>query len=188
MRICSIEGCEAKHQAKGFCHKHYQRFRINGDPLYRYHPFQYRFEQRVELIPFSTCHWWVGTQRNGYGIIKNKGKIISSHRASYTLYIGPIPEGLFVLHKCDNPPCVNPDHLFLGTCQDNATDKVKKGRQPKGEAVGTSKLKEKDIIRIHHLSGTKTQTQIAEIFGVSQAHISKIIRRVWWGHVQLDNL
>lgn len=79
---------------------------------------------------FTTpCLLWTGRKsKDGYGKINRKGKTLSAHRYSWTLVNGPIPEGLFVLHKCDVPTCINPDHLFLGTHQDNMDDMKNKGR------------------------------------------------------------
>lgn len=79
----------------------------------------------------SGCWKWLGMiNQNRYGV-SGRGKL--AHRASWEMFKYPIPKGLFVLHKCDNPACVNPDHLFLGTHQDNMRDMVSKGRQAKGE-------------------------------------------------------
>lgn len=87
-----------------------------------------RFESKFYVTP--GCWIWTGSKNTGgHGQFTVCGKCITAHRVSYELYIGPIPEGMWVLHKCDNPPCQNPDHLFLGTRQDNVDDMVRKGRQ-----------------------------------------------------------
>lgn len=79
------------------------------------------------------CHEFTGMRdSNGYGRVKRKGKRYSTHRVAYAAANGPIPEGLVVCHSCDNPPCVNPDHLWLGTHGDNHRDKIAKGRGRKG--------------------------------------------------------
>lgn len=96
-------------------------------------PLKDRFWSKV--VKTDTCWIWIGagsTSKKGYGQIRlpgAKGRQTSAHRVSWILHRGEIPIGLDVLHKCDNPPCVNPDHLFLGTNQDNVNDKVSKGRQ-----------------------------------------------------------
>ena len=76
----------------------------------------------------TACHQWTAYTLNGYGRFRVGAKMIRSHRISYEIHRGPIPDGLCVLHECDNPTCVNPQHLFAGTHQDNADDKVAKGR------------------------------------------------------------
>ena len=105
-----------------------------------------------------------------------------AHRVAWVLYRGKIPRGKKVLHRCDNPPCCNPEHLFLGTQADNVADMVTKGRRARN--VGTQKLSMTDIVSIRAMaaSGAK-QTQLAELYGVNQPHISRVVRRESWKHV-----
>ena len=93
-------------------------------------PLRARFFDLVKKHDGDGCWLWLGTCRgDGYGLTKTEDrKTIGSHRMAYLLTYGEIPDGLLVLHKCDNPPCVNPEHLFLGTHQDNRDDMLKKGR------------------------------------------------------------
>jgi hypothetical protein len=107
------------------------------------------------------------------------------HRAAYEAAVGPIPDRLCVLHRCDNPPCFRPSHLFLGTALTNALDKKEKGRCQKtsGEALSFSRLTDREIIEIRSLYPGMTQRRIGAMFGVSQAHISSIILRKWWKHI-----
>lgn len=88
-----------------------------------------RFLASISNITTSGCiEWSQAKMRGNYGRIYINEKVMSAHRASYILWIGPIPKNMFVCHACDNPRCVNPNHLFVGTCTDNLTDMVKKGR------------------------------------------------------------
>ncbi len=118
---------------------------------------------------------------NGYGVVGHS----LAHRLAYSLCVGEIPDGIQVLHRCDNRPCINPDHLFLGTHLDNIADKVAKGRQTKGEDVAGRKLTEGDVrsIRETHSKCEKSQKDIAAEFGVSQMTISEIVRRKKWKHI-----
>lgn len=98
-----------------------------------------RLERKIERVPISGCWIYTGfLDPEGYGKFMEAGKQLRAHRYSYTLHKGNIPEGLFVCHTCDVPCCVNPDHLWLGTHDDNMKDKVKKGR-----SNGNRPLKEK---------------------------------------------
>jgi hypothetical protein len=122
---CSALGCEKVATCRGLCHTHYCRLNRNGSIYLT--PFRERFERLITKT--ASCWIWGGVRgTNGYGTIKKKSKAIRAHRASYELFVGPIPDGMHVLHKCDNPLCVNPEHLFVGTHIDNMRDMEKKGR------------------------------------------------------------
>lgn len=90
-----------------------------------------RFSKKVNReIGDNSCHWWVGsTSKKGYGYFHYRGRTLKAYRVMYELVNGPIPTGLHVLHRCDNPSCVNHEHLFLGTNEDNHKDKIVKNRQ-----------------------------------------------------------
>ena len=132
----------------------------------------------------ENCWEWSGSLRGkGYGgfSLNNKTKIAS--RVSYELYKEPIPKGLLVCHTCNNPKCVNPDHLYLGTYSDNTQQAVQENRQyiAKGEANGSSKLTEDQILLIR--KDHRAQRAIAKDYGCSQLHISRIKRKLVWKHL-----
>ena len=127
------------------------------------------------------CWIWQGyINKRGYGIASRKGLRIRAHRLFYQAYKGAIKD-LHVLHKCDNPSCVNPDHLFLGTHKDNMRDKAKKGRAPgfKGESNPFCKLTFKQVLKIRELyeTGKYSQRRLAKMFDSSQTNIGGIVRK-----------
>lgn len=148
----------------------------------------------------ESCWLWHLAQRHGYGqFALAPGKPVRAHRYAFEVTYGPIPEGMHVLHRCDTPLCVRPDHLFLGTAQDNMTDKVAKGRQAKGdrhgmrvhpetrargEHQGNSKLTNEQAreIRRRRLSG-ESRKAIAMEFGVSPKLVYQIALGEIWTHV-----
>jgi hypothetical protein len=147
-----------------------------------------RFWNKVDKS--NGCWVWTGGKSNkGYGRFKVKGSLVSSHRFSWELKHGKIPEGLLICHHCDNPSCVRPDHLFLGTYSDNKIDADKKGRSkhigPRGEKAGASKLTTEQVLKIRKLyqSGNLTLTKLGDKFGVAHNTIGDIIRRRTWKHI-----
>lgn len=146
-----------------------------------------RFWPRVDASKGATECWLWMAQRTeaGYGHIRAGGhgsRTVLAHRVSWEFANGPVPDGLFVLHACDNPPCVNPSHLFLGTALDNGNDAAAKGRSPRGERNGRAKLTESEVeeIRRIYASGGVLQKTIAAKYGVTQSHISTVVRRAGW--------
>jgi len=143
-----------------------------------------RFFSKVDIpdSPDECWIWTVGTGGDGYGQFWYDGVLYRAHRISYEYFNGPIPEGLIVRHKvCHNRLCVNPFHLELGTHQDNSDDKVREGRQAKGENNGNSKVSEGDAELIREFYNQReTQQNIADCFGISQHQVSKIVRGVNW--------
>ena len=136
----------------------------------------------------SPCWVWTATKvRTGYGQIKAGGKMILAHRAAWTIENGPIPSGLCILHRCDQPSCVRASHLFTGTHQDNMDDMAAKGRRVilRGENQGRSELTTSNVIEIRakYAAGRITQKQLGAEYGVTGVLISKIIHRKLWRHV-----
>ena len=126
------------------------------------------------------CDW------DGYGKFTNaKRQSVGAHRFGYALAHGPIPEGIKVLHRCDNPPCVNPVHLFLGTTADNNRDKGEKGRAPRGEAHKRSVLTTAIVqeARFRYQNGDRT-THMAKEYGVLAVTLQAAIARRTWRHVE----
>ena len=145
--------------------------------------FQERFESKVHLIPFTTCHIFESDKGNGYGRITFNGRREPAHRVAYKLYVGEIPEGMHILHSCDEPGCVNPDHLRAGTHQDNMNDKVLRGRCS-GCNGGIKTLSPAKVIEIRELNLSTSQRKIALMFGISQAMVSHIVLRKKWARIQ----
>jgi len=133
------------------------------------------------------CWQWFGVKHlNGYGRFRFNGKYYLAHRFSWEFYKGEIPEKLDVCHTCDNPSCVNPSHLFLGTHQQNMQDRTQKERQAKGELIGNSKLTEEDIILIKDLYQRYKipHSKLAKMFQVNKSGISRIINKQMWKHIK----
>ncbi len=133
----------------------------------------------------TPCIEWISNpMRIKYGTFIYKGKTYRSHRFSWNLENGEIPEGMYICHHCDNPPCVNSEHLFLGTPKDNTKDKFSKnrGNLPKGDEHWKSKLTNKDVKKIRKLYANKKykQVELSEMFGVTQAQISYIVNDIFW--------
>lgn len=146
-----------------------------------------RLWERVDKTDPSGCWVWTGSRiSSGYGQFSLGNKSVRTHRISYELHYGPIPPGLSVLHRCDNPPCVRPEHLFVGTPAENNADKIAKGRGrvPRGEANGLSKLTEIQVREIRARRGFDTYQALADEFGVSIGTVHNVMHRIVWRHVQ----
>ena len=142
----------------------------------------------AKVVRGDGCWGWSG-QVDGGGYGRMRGPAIDGHRGnnvvasriSWMLHTGDIPPGLCVLHRCDNPPCVRPDHLFLGTLGDNNKDATSKGRNARGHKNGQSKLSDNDVIDIKsRISRGDVQRRIAEDYGVTFQLISEIARGNLW--------
>ena len=134
--------------------------------------------------PNSGCWlWFGGVGEFGHGTMNIEGRQNQAHRVSWELHNGPVPDDLWVLHRCDNPPCVNPEHLFLGTCLDNHHDMIAKGRKVQviGEAHPKTKLTEQDVLNIR--ADTRPLAVIGADYGFDKQHVWKIKRRWYWKHI-----
>lgn len=148
-------------------------------------PAEERFSRYVEPEPMSGCWIWVGwTDRKGYGVLglgrRGAGRMLA-HRFSYRLRHGAIPEGMQVLHHCDLPACVNPDHLFLGTHQDNMADMWAKKRGPSGERQGLARLTRALVATIlDRLRAGERGCDLATEYGVSRSTLTRIAKGQSW--------
>ncbi len=143
-----------------------------------------RFWSKIDKRGTDECWpWLAGATGTGYGALYVNGRTINTHRIMYELAIGPIPNSLWVLHHCDNPLCVNPAHLWLGTHADNMKDREAKGRANhcKGEHHGRAKLTKNQVLAIREDS--RPQHVVAIKYGVRQGHISRIKNRTRWSHI-----
>lgn len=158
-----------------------------------------RFDRHVTKSHPSGCWEWTGPRSpKGYGLFRDDtGRMVSAHRHAYFRSGKVMPEGHLCCHSCDNPSCVNPDHLFPGTPKQNTQDMVRKGRnhtgdkhylrqspeKVRGERNPCSRLTEADVRAIRSLAGKKTHAEIAAMYGVSPAAVSHVINRRNWKHV-----
>lgn len=186
--VCLVPNCGRKHEAHGLCNAHYKRFQagdIRADvPVGR----SIEFWSRVDKTDADKCWEWNGPRKpTGYGRSSYLGATINAHRVAWMLTYGTIPDGQHVLHRCDNPPCCNPDHLFIGTHQDNMADRTAKFSGKRGEDHFRAKLTELDVLEIRKLYKPKTAgvgyRSLAKRFGVSGMNIRNILSGKIWRHL-----
>lgn len=188
-RNCQVGDCGNPHHAQGYCSLHYKRWVTYSDTAPRRpgKPYAGRTEEQVRKrindsirITQAGCWEWRRsvTTDGGYAVLRWRG-ISLGHRVAYTIFIGPIPDGMFVCHHCDNPPCVNPDHLFLGAAADNNADMTNKGRARRffkeyrrGERHYKTRLTQQQVNEIR--ASSDRGVDLAQRYGVSQQSISDI--------------
>lgn len=147
-------------------------------------------EKLIYKIAKNGC--WIfqnALSRQGYGRIRIGNKNINAHRVSYEYHVGNIPMGMYVCHKCDNPPCINPKHLFLGTALDNNRDAIKKKRNAGCCLPGTknikAKLTEKQVLKMRKLRQSGMgYSRIGSFFGLTKSSTHKAIKGITWKHLK----
>lgn len=197
MNKCTVEGCDRPHKCRGLCDTHYSFWRKKG---YiggrRIKSLGERLWARVDKSPGQgpdgDCWEWRGyVHPTGYGQLaeNSAGRNINSNRAAYMVSKGPIADGLWVLHTCDNRLCCNPDHLWLGTPKQNTHDMMAKGRRRKafevvrGEDVGLAKMTEDDV-RALRAEPPMTFKELGAKYGISPASAHSIKLRKTWAHIE----
>ena len=146
-------------------------------------PVEERFWEKVDILGKNECWEWLGSiNEDGYGSFKYTGGCLA-HRCAWVLSNGDIPQKMEVCHRCDNPSCCNPNHLFLGTHTDNMKDMISKGRcfDKRGERNSNAKLTKSDVVEIYRRhNGGEPQREIARDFGVTQSAVSYILKGKSW--------
>lgn len=198
-KACNNAGARV-HKAKypgdstRFYHKHHEeeltrrkekRASVNEKDILTDQEFQKRFFEKVKRGEPDECwEWQAYLMPRGYGEIGFRGALLYSHRVAFLLSGADIPDGLFVLHKCDNPPCCNPAHLFLGTNKDNMDDMIAKGRHwsPVGDKNWTAKLTWEQVaeIRKRYAQEDVQQKELAKQYGVKACTIRNILTNTTW--------
>jgi hypothetical protein len=181
--MCNARECDSPvgpHGARGFCTRHYRRLMRFGDPNYDPHPSaETIFLQYRNPGDPNTCWEWTGRRdADGYGVFSFKNRPVRAHRFAWILDNGPVPDGLHVLHHCDNPPCTNPADLFTGTNIDNIRDKMTKGRWRGNSDPWASRrrLTPEQVAEIRAFGSPYygARAELARQYGVSHQHIRAI--------------
>lgn len=141
-----------------------------------------RFFSKVEKIDGGCWEYTGAIADTGYGIFWNGEKLVGAHRWAYSMFVGEIPDGHYVCHKCDNRRCVKPSHLFAGTPKDNMQDASRKGRTARGENFVSAKLTEEQVLQIR--ADNRPIRKIAEDYPICHATVSEIKRGEIWKHLE----
>lgn len=193
MKVCVHDGCTKKYHARGLCTNHYANYKARGWEF----PSVRRNTQGMSVDASLRFYGWTVTDSgcwefegnrfsNGYGQLYVDGRKLLTHRLAYEAWVGPIPEGQVIRHKCDNKPCLNPDHLETGTEGDNKRDAVERGQISVGEASANSKLNEAQVreIRVRYAKGKTPYAKMGVEYGLSASAIHLIVTRRNWKHVE----
>ena len=146
------------------------------------------FWNHVAVGAPDECWEWTGARSNGYGSLRWGGRTTLAHRVAKTLSSGPIPAGMVVCHRCDNPPCVNPGHLFVGTYSDNSSDMVAKGRNVftvrYGVETYNAKLTDEIVAEaVAAVRAGESRRSVSRRLGINKGCLSRMVRGLAWSHV-----
>ena len=192
--ICSIALCGRPMSARGWCKRHYERWRVHGDPNYSARTFHGRganFEPLADKLARKSapslggCREWTGYRdpKFGYGQIAVGGRMEKAHRVAWAVSNGrPVPTGQKVRHTCDNPPCIEPGHLVLGTQRDNVADMFDRGRtNRRGERNNSARLTWEAVRELRSLRAAGTSVnELSSRFGVSKSQVRNVISNQHW--------
>lgn len=198
--ICCIKECDDKVLALGLCNKHYRRNKLYGSPIaLKAHSGSLRgmtaldrFNLQHKVSDSGCWEWTASKDKDGYGVFKGElysQKLNKAHRFSWALSNNQqIPKDMSVCHSCDNPSCVNPSHLWLGSTAENQQDKWTKGRGGilRGDELPQAKLTESQALSI--LKDARPYTAIAVDYGITIMTISDIKCRRSWAHLEVDSV
>jgi len=180
---CSINGCNNKSVGRGWCHKHYKRWQLNGDPekvkrISGPMPLNERFEMQYIPVTESGCWIWVGSiSKSGYGRIKVNKKTSAAHRVSYELHKEEIREGMYICHTCDNPSCVNPNHLYQGTAKQNTLDMLIRNRAANRRNENHPNVKYSNELVMHIRNSNKTLKELEKETGIGEKYLWQLINK-----------
>jgi hypothetical protein len=189
---CSVDNCTNKYYAKGYCEKHYQRVQKYGssDAGIKNHASpEVRFFRFIDKKSDTECWNWTGHKIGNYGSFSIGAKSLGSvlaHRFSWSMHNNKeIPSGMVIMHSCDNPLCVNPNHLSVGTHMENTHDMLKKGRHTYiahvGEKNGKSVLNAKIVKEIR--ASSMNHAELGRFYGVSTSCIRGVRTGRTWSHI-----
>jgi hypothetical protein len=194
MDKCIVEGCNKdKYHSKYYCSMHYRRLKIFGsleDRKKSPAPLEVRFWRNVDKKSDHECwNWKLKVGSKGYANLGSggkNGKMLLAHRYSYELHKGEIPKDLYVMHMCDNPRCVNPNHLMIGTPKDNTQDALKKNRLKTGFVDGENHLLAKlnnETVKIIKSNTELKSVELSKMFNISPQTICDIRKGRRWKEV-----
>jgi len=171
-----------RHRARKFCSQSCNSQVTQRRRILSAHEMRAYLRSRADLNEAGCWVWRFSVTNQGYPSLTHNNERVKGHRLAYRTFVGPIPEGAHVLHRCDNRRCINPDHLRLGTNADNVLDRNSRGRQARGESSGSARITESDV-RLIRSSGL-TNRELGEMLGLARHTVCGIRNGRSWKHVQ----